>query len=159
MQSTEDSRWQRHWPLLLTGVAWLFVGLFPSQIVRAILAVASIVLMLYQWLKYRRTTHGYGFAFSSVIVAGFFLASVWLALNVSRVYTYSPEEERTWALHESIVAIQVALVWAIGVFLMAALVLALLWLAQWLARQLAPRLRLVVLALAVCAPVCLVCAV
>jgi hypothetical protein len=92
-------------------------------------------LMLYQWLTYRRTSSGARLVFQSLIVAGFSLASVWLALNVVRFYTYNPESERIWAWHGVVAQIQEALLWVIGALALAVSLWALLQFAQWLGRR------------------------
>jgi hypothetical protein len=99
------------------------------------LAVGSIALILYQWLTYRKTTSGALFVFLSLIVAANGLASVWLALNVVRFYTYNPDSEQAWAWHMVVVRIQVALVWGRGAIVVAVFLCALLLFARWLGRR------------------------
>lgn len=113
-------------------VAWvlLFAGLFQSELLRAAVAVFCIVLMLYQWRRYRSTTSGARLIFLSLIVAGFALSFVWLALNVIRFYTYVGEPGPV--LHVFVVRVQESLVWVIGTLVVVVSVWALLEVAGWL---------------------------
>jgi hypothetical protein len=113
----------------------LFAGFLQSEIVRASIAFACMGLMLYQWLTYRRTSSGARLVFQSLIVAGFSLASLWLALNVVRFYTYNPESEPVWVWHGLVARIQDALVWVIGALAIAVSLWALWQFAQWLGRR------------------------
>ena len=125
----------RHWPSLAAITAWLLLVVVPvffqSEIVRAVVAIASICLMIYQWFTYRKTIRGSNFTLLSLVVAGVSLASLWLALNVVRFCTYDPESERIWAWHTLVIRIQTPLVWAVGLLSVVVFVWALLLLARW----------------------------
>lgn len=105
---------------------------FRSEIVRAVVAVGCIGLMVYQWLTYRKTISGSNFILLSLVIAGVTLASLWLALNVVRFYTYDPESGRTWAWHSLVIRIQTPLAWVVGLLVVIVFVWALLLLARWL---------------------------
>jgi hypothetical protein len=127
----------RHWPLVTVATVRLvlFAGFPHSEIVRAAVAIGCIALMLYQWLTYRRSDSGAQLVFLSLIVAGFGLASVWLALNVVRFYTYNPESDHTWAWHMLVVRVQDVLVWGIGALALVVSLWAVLQFARWLGRR------------------------
>ena len=131
----------RHWPLVAAGAVWLllFAGFLQSELVRASVAAGCIALMVYQWLTYRKTSSGaQQLVFRSLIVAGYGLASIWLALNVVRFYTYNPESARVWAWHILVIRVQYALVWSIGALVVAVSLWTLLQFAQWLGRRVSP---------------------
>ena len=102
------------------------------------MTVGSIALMFYQWLTYRKTSSGAQLVFLSLIVAGYGLASLWLALNVVRFYTYNPESAHLWASHMFVIRVQDALVWGVGALVVAVSLWALLQFAQWLGRRVSP---------------------
>jgi hypothetical protein len=133
------SRLVRHWPMLVAIAAWLVLAgvpaFFQSEIVRAVVAVGCICLMVYQWLIYRKTISGSNFMLLSLVVAGFTLASLWLALNVARFYTYDPEIDLAWAAHTLVIRIQTPLAWIVGLLVVIVSVWALLLLARWLSRK------------------------
>ena len=87
--------------------------------------------MVFQWFLYRRNVRGANFAFLSLVVFGFALASLWLVLNVVRFYTYNPESGRIWAWHTAIVRVQTPLVWLIAILVVIVFVWALLLLTHW----------------------------
>jgi hypothetical protein len=66
-------------------------------------------LMLYQWRVYRRSFFGARLIFLSLVVAGLTLASMWIALNVVRVYTYDGE---SGIVYGTVVRLQDGLVWS-----------------------------------------------
>jgi hypothetical protein len=117
-----------HWPLLIpTSVSvLLFSRLLTSEVLKEVLAIACIALMLYQWQVYRRSVRGALFAFLSLVVAGLTLASMWLALNVVRSYTYNGESGFIYGL---VVRIQDGLVWVTATLL----IVVALWVAVYFA--------------------------
>jgi len=135
----QRSRLVRHWPMLVAITAWLVLAVVPaffqSEIVRAVVAVGCMGLMVYQWLTYRKTISGSNFMLLSLVVAGVTLASLWLALNVVRFFTYDPENDRTWAWHTWVIRIQTPLAWVVGLLIVIVFVWALLLLARWLSRK------------------------
>ena len=84
----------RHWPLLVPTTVWvlLFAGFLRSDVLHAVLAVTCIGLMFYQWRAYRSSDTGVRLVFWRLVVSGLALASLWLGLNVIRVYTYDGGE-------------------------------------------------------------------
>jgi hypothetical protein len=100
-----------HWPLTIPTAVWalLFFRLLTSEILKEVLAIACIALMLYQWRVYRRSVHGARFVFLSLVVTGLTLASMWIALNVVRVYTYDGE---SGIVYGTVVRLQDGLVWS-----------------------------------------------
>lgn len=91
----------------------LFAGLLRSDIVRAALAAGCTGLMIFQWLIYRKTERGMRLLFLSLLVTTLGLSSVWLGLNVVRVYTYDPESPQIWARHMLIVDAQEIIQWTV----------------------------------------------
>lgn len=134
IESLERRRLFQHLPVLVTVAAWLllFGGLLQSEIVRAIIAVGCFALMIYQWIAYRRTYRGSKLVFVSLIVGGFALSSIWLALNVVRFYTYGHESDSLGMLYSLVVRVQNALIWPIGALVIAVCGRAILGLARWL---------------------------
>lgn len=130
-------------PLLVPAVVWLllFGGLLQSEIARAVIAIGCLALMIYQWMRYRRTYRGSKLVFLSLIVAGFALASIWLALNVVRFYTYGHDSDSLGMLHFSIVRVQGVLIWPIGTLVVAVCVWGILEFARWLVRRTLSRTR------------------
>jgi hypothetical protein len=125
----------RHLPLVIGAcslVAAVYVG---SEAVRAVAVAGSILLMIYQYVVYRRISSGSRLVFLSLLPAEVGLVSAWLALNVARFYTYDPEAPRTWAWHERLIRIQDFLGWAIGVLAATVLTWALLHFARWLTKR------------------------
>ena len=121
----------RHLPLLIPTAVWilLFAGLLRSEVLRAVLAIACIGLMLYQWRLYRRLASGARFIFLSLVVAGLSLASLWLALNVVRFYNYDGGSGRIYGV---VVSIQHGLVWMTAALLLVVAVWAIFDFARWL---------------------------
>jgi len=115
-ESLQSRLLTRHWPLVIPALVWLllFTGFLQSEVLRAAVAVACIALMLYQWLAYRKTSTGARFVLLSLIVAGFGLSSVWLALNVVRFYTYGHESAGMGLWHVYVIHAQDILLWFIG---------------------------------------------
>jgi|ERR1700722_2604992 hypothetical protein len=136
----QPRRFIRHWPLVAASTVWLlfFAGFLHSEIVRASVAVGCIALMVYQWLTYRKTSSGAQLVFLSLIVAGYGLASLWLALNVVLFYTYNPESAHVWASHIFVSRVQYALIWGVAALCVAVSLWALLQFAQWLGRRVSP---------------------
>jgi hypothetical protein len=136
-EPSQPRRFVQHWPLVAVGTAWLllFAGFLGSEIVRASVAIGGIALMVYQWRTYRKTSNGAQLVFLSLIVAGFGLASVWLALNVVRFYTYNPESAHLWAWHMLVIRVQDALIWGIGALVVTVSLWTLLQFAQWFGRR------------------------
>ena len=134
----QRSRLVRNWPMFVAITAWLVLAIVPaflqSEIVRAVVAVGCMGLMVYQWLTYRKTTSGSNFMLLS-LVAGVTLASLWLALNVVRFYTYDPESDRAWAWHTLVIRVQTPLARVVGLLVVIVFVWALLLLARWLSRR------------------------
>jgi hypothetical protein len=120
-----------HWPLLIpTGVCvLLFSRLLTSDVLKGVLAIACIALMAYQWQVYRRSVRGARFVFLSLVVTGLTLASMWLALNVVRVYTYDGE---SGLIYGSVVRIQDGLVWVTGALLIVVTVWIVVYFVIWL---------------------------
>ena len=129
-----------HWPLLVPVAAWLllFGGFLQSEIVRAVIAVGCFVLMIYQWMSYRKTYRGLTLVFVSLIVAGFALASIWLALNVVRFYTYGHESDNLGMLYSTVVRVQGILIWPIGLLVMIVCVWAIVGFSRWLVARVSP---------------------
>lgn len=127
----------QHLPLLVPAAVWLllFGGALQSEIPRAAIAVGCLALMIYQWTAYRKTYSGSKLVFVSLIVAGFALASIWLALNVVRFYTYGHESDNLGVLYSSVVRIQRVLIWPIGGLVLVVCVWAILGSARWLVRR------------------------
>ena len=136
----ERRRLFQHLPLLIPAAVWLllFGGLLQSEIARAVIAVGCLALMIYQWMAYRKTYSGSKLVFVSLIVAGFALASIWLALNVVRFYTYGHESDSLGMLYFSVVRVQSVLIWPIGVLVVAVCVWAIVEFARWLVRRVSP---------------------
>lgn len=136
-ESLQSHLLTRHWPLAIPGLVWLllFTGFLQSEVLRAALAVACIALMVYQWLAYRKTSTGAQLFFLSLIVAGFGLSSVWLALNVVRFYTYGHESDGMGLWHVYVIRTQDILLWFIG----ALVVVVSVWAVSgwWIHRQVA----------------------
>jgi hypothetical protein len=135
----QRSRLVRHWPMLVAIAAWLVLAVVPaffqSEIVRAVVAIGCMGLMVYQWVTYHKTISGSNFTLLSLVVSGVTLASLWLALNVVRFYTYDPESARTWAWHTLVIRIQTPLSWVVGLLVAIVFVWALLLLARWFSRK------------------------
>jgi hypothetical protein len=128
----------RHWPFMVAFVAWLLLLLptfFQSEIIRAVVALICMALMVVQWLIHRKATSGADFAFLSLVVAGFSLINLWLALNVVRFYTYDADSGR--GVHMTIIRIQDSLVWTIGVLIAVISVWALFAIVRWLGKRMA----------------------
>ena len=123
-----------HWPLLIPTAVWvlLFFGLLGPEVFRAALAVACIALMLHQWKVYRRSASGARFVFLSLVVAGLTLASLWLALNVVRFYTYDGESRRFYGF---VVRIQNGLVWVTVALLIVVAAWVVVYFARWFIRK------------------------
>lgn len=140
MESLERRRLFRHLPLLVPAAAWvlLFGGLLQSEVVRSFVAVGCFALMIYQWVAHRRTYSGSKLVFCSLIVAGFVLASIWLALNLFRFYTYGHESDNLGMLYFSVVRAQGVLIWPIGGLVLVVCVWAMLGFARWLVRRASP---------------------
>jgi len=94
--------------------------------------------MIYQWMGYRKTYRGLTLVFVSLIVAGFALASIWLALNVVRYYAYGHESDNLSVLYTSVVRVQGILIWPIGVLVLIVCVWAIVGFARWLAARVLP---------------------
>jgi hypothetical protein len=93
--------------------------------------------MLYQWLAYRKSTAGAQFVFLTLIVAGFGLSFVWLALNVVRFYTYGHEFDGMGLWYAYVIRTQDILLWFIGALVVVVSVWALSgW---WIQKQIARR--------------------
>lgn len=122
----------RHWPLGIGTCSLIVAAYVGSESVRAIAVAVSLLLMIYQYLVYRRTSSGSRLIFLTLLPAEVALVSTWLGLNVARFYTYDPETAHTWAWHERLIRIQEFLGWAIGVLAAIALTWALLRFARWL---------------------------
>jgi hypothetical protein len=124
---------------VITALVWLllFTGFLQSEVLRASVAVACIALMLYQWLGYRKSTTGAQFVFLSLIVAGFGLSFVWLALNVARFYTYGHEFDGMGLWHAYVIHTQDILLWLIGALVVVVSVWAVS--GSWIQRQVARR--------------------
>lgn len=124
---------------MIPALVWLllFTGYLQSEVLRAAVAIACIALMLYQWLAYRKTSTGARFVFLSLIVAGFGLSSVWLALNVVRFYTYGYESHGMGLWHGYVIHAQDILLWFIG----ALVVVVSIWAVSgwWIQKQVARR--------------------
>ena len=101
---------------MIPTLVWLllFTGFLQSEVLRATVAVVCIALMIYQWLAYRKTTAGAQFVLLSLIVAGFGLSSVWLALNVARFYTYGHKSDGMGLWHVYVIHAQDIILWLIG---------------------------------------------
>jgi len=140
IESLQRRRLVQHWPLLVPVAAWLllFGGLLQSEIVRAVTAVGCFALMIYQWMAYRKTYRGSTLVFVSLIVAGFALASIWLALNVARYYAYGHESENLGMLYSTVVRVQGILIWPIGVLVMIVCVWAIVGFSRWLVARVSP---------------------
>ena len=123
-----------HWPLLIPTAVWvlLFFRLLGPEILRAALAVACIALMLRQWKVYRRSASGARFVFLSLVVAGLTLASLWLALNVVRFYTYDGE---SGGLYGFVVHIQDGVVWVTVALLIVVAAWVVVYFARWFIRK------------------------
>jgi hypothetical protein len=113
----------------------LFAGLLRSDIVRAVLAVGCTGLMIFQWLIYRKTDRGTQLLFLSLLVRTLGLSSVWLGLNVVRVYTYDTESPQIWARHMLIVDVQEIIQWTVVALATVVFLGGLLLLARWLNRR------------------------
>ena len=140
IESRQGRRLVQHWPLLVPVAAWLllFGGLLQSEIVRAVIAVGCFALMIYQWMTYRKTYRGSTLVFVSLIVAGFALASIWLALNVVRYYAYGHESDNLGMLYSTVVRVQGILIWPIGVLVMIVCVWAIVGFSRWLVARVSP---------------------
>jgi hypothetical protein len=140
IESLQRRRLVQHWPLLVPVAAWLllFGGLLQSEIVRAVIAVGCFALMIYQWMAYRKTYRGSTLVFVSLIVAGFALASIWLALNVVRYYAYGHESDNLGMLYSTVVRVQGILIWPIGVLVMIVCVWAIVGFSRWLVARVSP---------------------
>ena len=123
-----------HWPLLVPTAVWvlLFSGLLASEVLRAVLAIACIALMLDQWQVYRRSASGERFAFLSLLVVGFILASLWLGLNVVRFYTY--DGDAPGRICGLVVRVQERLVWIMAGLLIVVAAWVVVYFAVWLSR-------------------------
>jgi hypothetical protein len=132
--SLERQKLVQHWPLLVPVAAWLllFGGAIQSEIVRAVIAVGCFALMIYQWILYRRTHRGSRLLFVSLIVAGFMLASIWLALNVVRFYSYGHPSDNLGLLYSCVVRVQDSLIWPIGVLVTIVCVWSTVGFGRWL---------------------------
>jgi hypothetical protein len=138
-ESLQSRLLRRHWPLVIPALVWLllFTGFLQSEVLRAAVAVACIALMLHQWLTYRETSAGAEFVFLSLVVAGFGLSSVWLALNVIRFYTYGHESDGIGLWHIYVIHAQDILLWFVGGLVVVVSVWAVFgW---WIQRQVARR--------------------
>jgi hypothetical protein len=71
---------------------------FYSQVARAAVPLGCIVLMVVQWLAYRKAVRGTHLAFVSFVVVGFGLANLRLALNAAWLYTFNGELSKTQIL-------------------------------------------------------------
>jgi hypothetical protein len=110
--------------------ALLFSRLLTSDILKGVLAIACIALMLYQWQVYRRSVHGARLVFLSLVVTGLTLASLWIALNVVRVSTYTDGE--SGLIYGTVVRIQDGLVWVTGALLVVVAAWVVVYCALWL---------------------------
>jgi hypothetical protein len=124
----ERRRLFQHFPLLISAAAWLllFGRSLQSEIVRAVIAVGCFALMIYQLMRYRKTYSGSKLVFVSLIVAGFALASIWLALNGVRFYTYGHESDSFGMLYFSVVRVQSVLILPMGALVVAVCIWAIL---------------------------------
>ena len=123
-----------HWPLLIPTAVWvlLFFRLLGPEVLRAALAVGCIALMLHQWKVYWRSASGARFVFLSLVVAGLTLASLWLALNVVRFYTYDGESGR---LYGFVVRVQDGLAWVTVALLIVVAAWVVAYFARWFIRK------------------------
>jgi hypothetical protein len=125
-----------HWPLLAPTAVWvlLFSGLLASEVLREVLAIACIALMMYQWQVYRRSASGVRFVFLSLVVVGLILASLWLALNVVRFYTYDGDGG-PGRIHSLVVGVQEYLVWTTVALLIVVASWVVVYFAIWFSRK------------------------
>ena len=105
----------RHAPLVIGTYSLVFAVYVGSEAIRAVAVAISILLMLYQYLVYRKTSSGSRLLFVSLFPVEIGLISVRLALNLTTFYTYDPETAITWAWHERLIRIQDFLAWTIEV--------------------------------------------
>jgi hypothetical protein len=122
----------RHSPLVIGTYSLFFAVYVGSEAIRAVAVVISILLMLYQYLVYRKTSSGSRLLFVSLFPAEIGLISVRLALNMTRFYTYDPETAITWAWHERLIRIQEYLAWTIAALAAVVLTWTLFRFAHWL---------------------------
>lgn len=116
----------RHAALILVVALWLlsfalitFFGSFRrevlDEVVRLILSAASIALLAFQWVLYRKNTGGRHFAFLSAMLIVLSLPAVWLALNFIRFYTYNAAVEHAdsveASIHWLVICVQDGLIW------------------------------------------------
>ena len=131
MRESSHRAFLLHWPLIIPTAVWalLFFRLLTSEILKEVLAIACIALMLYQWRVYCRSVHGARFVFLSLVVTGLTLASMWIALNVVRVYTYDGE---SGLVYGTVVRIQDGLVWVTGALLVVVAAWVVIYFTLWL---------------------------
>jgi hypothetical protein len=104
-----------HWPILAAICFLPLAGGLRSEPLRAVFAVACVALAVYQFFLYRTKGVATRYISLSLIVLGFAIASVWLALNVVRYYTYDPVSQHS--IYTSVVGTQEILLWPMGVVL------------------------------------------
>ena len=122
----------RHLPLAIGACSLIVAVYVGDETVRAIVAVGSILLMIYQYLVYRKASKGSRLVFLTIFPLEVGLLSAWLALNVARAYTYEPETASTWAWHERLIDLQDLLSWAVAVLGAISLTWMLLRFTRWL---------------------------
>jgi hypothetical protein len=111
---------------------------FYSPIVRATVPVGCIVLMVAQWVAYRKAHTGAHLAFLSLAVAGFSLANLRLALTAAWIYTWNGDLTRTQIL---MMRTQHALGWMVAAIVAVAPVWGLFSFVRWGQKRMAAARR------------------
>ncbi len=130
---------KQHWPLLGAIAVWGLVLKFApwAETLRAAASIASIALLVYQGIVYRKRWSGARLPFLPLMLPTFGMASLWMLLNVIRYYPYDPESKIASRWHDMIADTQHMLLCPLTVLA----VIVGVWAIVDFARRLAGRIR------------------